>query len=304
MSSMTSSAVIQCLRGIFAQLGLPEQLVTDNEPNLVSTELENFLHRNGVRHTLSPPYHPASNGLAERAVQIFKQGLKKMSEGSLRDRIARFLFSYRTTPQSTTGTTPAELLMGRKLRSPLDLLKPDLYKRVEGRQESQKQAHDRHAQSRSLHIGEAVYSKNFGQGPTWLPGYIVEQTGPLSFKVDLTAGRKWRRQQDHLRKRYDSEAENHEDRAQTPTSSPPAPVPPAPQVEIGGPHSLPHAPVAPAESSIPSEPQCTNPSAPEGTRQKEQTPLPTTETFSSAEGVRRYPQRNRRPPDRYTSDHD
>ncbi len=52
-------------------------------------------------------------------------------------------------------------------------------------------------------------------------------------------------------------------------------------------HSLPHAPVAPAESSIPSEPQPANPLAPEGTRQKEQTPLPTTETFSSAEDVRR-----------------
>ncbi len=63
--------------------------------------------------------------------------------------------------------------MGRKLRSPLDLMKPDLHNRAEGRQESQKQAQDRHTQSCPLHVGEAVYANNFGQGPTGLPGYIV-----------------------------------------------------------------------------------------------------------------------------------
>ena len=102
--------------------------MTDNAPNLSSSEIEEFLRRNGIKHTLSPPYHAASNGLAERAVQIFKQGLKKMQEGTLSDRIARFLFTYRNTPQTTTGISPAEFLFGRRLRSRLDLLKPDLYK--------------------------------------------------------------------------------------------------------------------------------------------------------------------------------
>jgi len=76
------------------------------------------------------PYHPASNGLAERAVQTVKQGFKRIKDGTLTDKIARFLFSYRTTPQSTTGVTPAELLMNQKLQSRLDLLKPDLAQRV------------------------------------------------------------------------------------------------------------------------------------------------------------------------------
>jgi len=69
---------------------------------------------------------------------------------TLSDRIARFLFTYRNTPQTTTGMSPAELLFGRRLRSRLDLLKPDLYKRVEREQERQKEAHDRHSQDRSL----------------------------------------------------------------------------------------------------------------------------------------------------------
>eukprot|EP00731_Ephydatia_muelleri_P023522 Em0015g1105a len=58
----------------------------------------------------SAPYHPSSNGMAERAVQTVKQGVKKMTTGTLRDKLARFLFQYRITPQTTTGVSPAELL--------------------------------------------------------------------------------------------------------------------------------------------------------------------------------------------------
>ena len=49
-----------------------------------------------------------------------------MTEGSLRQKLARFLFNYRITPQSTTEVSPSELLMNRKLRSVLDLLNPNL----------------------------------------------------------------------------------------------------------------------------------------------------------------------------------
>eukprot|EP00731_Ephydatia_muelleri_P024869 Em0016g1140a len=58
----------------------------------------------------SAPHHPSSNGMAERAVQTVKQGVKKMTTVTLRDKLARFLFQYRITPQTTTGVSPAELL--------------------------------------------------------------------------------------------------------------------------------------------------------------------------------------------------
>ena len=58
------------------------------------------------------PYHPSLNGLAECAVKILKQGLKKVTEGSLMDRLAKLLFQYRNTPHSTMRIVPAELLMG------------------------------------------------------------------------------------------------------------------------------------------------------------------------------------------------
>ena len=152
MSSTTSTATIQCLRDVFARFGIPERIVTDNAPNFVSAEFSHFLHQNGIKQTTPAPYHPASNGLAERAVKIFKNGMKKMTAGSLPQKLARFLFSYRITLQSTTGVSPSELLMNRKLKSVLDLLKPNVTDRVESSQASQKVSHDKRAKSQSLHL--------------------------------------------------------------------------------------------------------------------------------------------------------
>ena len=64
-------------------------------------------------------YHLATIGLVERAGDTFKEGLKKLKKGDIHgtDKLARFLFIYRITPQSTTGVSPAELLMGSRLKS-------------------------------------------------------------------------------------------------------------------------------------------------------------------------------------------
>ena len=86
---------------------------------------------------MSTPYHPAINRLVETAVRSFNGGVK-----DVHTKLARFLFSYQLAPQSTTGVLPAELLMGRRLRSDLHLVKPELNKRVEREEERQKAACD------------------------------------------------------------------------------------------------------------------------------------------------------------------
>ena len=123
-SSTTSSVVVEVLRSIFARFGIPEMIVSDNGPCFVSEEFESFLQANAVKHVTSAPYHPSTNGLAEWAVQILKKGLKKVTDGTLHSRLAKVLMRYRITPQSTTGSSPAELLLGRQPRTRLDLLKP------------------------------------------------------------------------------------------------------------------------------------------------------------------------------------
>ena len=188
MASSTSSATIENVRTTFAQLGIPQTVVTDNGSCFVGAEFKQFLTKNGIRHVTSAPYHPSSNGLAERAVQTVKQGLKKLREGSVKDRVARFLFTYRNAPQSTTGNSPAELLFGRKLNTRFDQLKPDLLTTVQKNQQRQKFNHDNHSSQRSIKEGDLVYTRNYSAGQMWLPGKIVKQTGPVSFLVKLEGG--------------------------------------------------------------------------------------------------------------------
>ena len=123
MNTSTSSATIEKLRIAFATHALPEIVVTDNGSNFVRREFEDFLKQNGIRHIRTAPYHPASNGMAERAAKTFKEGMKKMNERSVETRVSRFLARYRITLQTSTGVSPAELLLGRKTRSRLGITK-------------------------------------------------------------------------------------------------------------------------------------------------------------------------------------
>ena len=107
----TSQTVIKEIRNTFARFGIPDMIVTDNGPCFISEEFKSYLAQNGIEHTTSAPFHPASNGLAERAVQVVKRGLKS---GNIQTRLAKVLFNYRMAPQSTTGVSPSELLLGRR----------------------------------------------------------------------------------------------------------------------------------------------------------------------------------------------
>ena len=120
-----------------------------------------------------------------RAVGTFKGVLKKLKKGDIHTKLARLLFSYRKTPQSTTGVSPAELLMGRRLRSALDLVKPDLHKRMEREQDRQKAACEPHTVICSFKVGDLVYARSYRPGPMWEPGYVTEIVGPQGYRVRL-----------------------------------------------------------------------------------------------------------------------
>ena len=200
-SSATSTTTIEHLRSLFSTHGLPEMLVTDNGSVFTSAEFKDFLKRNGIRHVTSAPYHPSSNGLAERAVQTFKEHIKRSTQGSLQSRVSRFLLTYRNTPHSTTGVSPAELLLGRRPRTLFDLMLPDLSVRVQDKQATQKHHRDQHSKPRQLQVGDAVYVRVVPTNDTWVPGTIAKIIGPMSYVITLEDGTAVRRHIDHLRSR-------------------------------------------------------------------------------------------------------
>ena len=88
-------------------------MVTDNGTQFTSQEFTEFLKLDGIQHYKSAPYHPTTNGKAERYVQTFKQAMRaaKDDPGTLSTKLMRFLLAYRTTPNATTGISLAELLL-------------------------------------------------------------------------------------------------------------------------------------------------------------------------------------------------
>ena len=91
--------------------------------------------------------------------------------------------------------------MGRKLRSALDLAKPDLKGTVVRQQE--RFCQNRKGQLRQFVEGEEVYVRNFGKGDEkWLSGKIVRVTGPLSYEIELLDKGVVKQHVDHMRRRY------------------------------------------------------------------------------------------------------
>ena len=158
MQSITATKTIEKLRIVFADHGLPQKVVTDNGPSFTSEEFRSFMSENGIVHVTTAPYHPSSNGLAERAVQTFKRGLKATQGGSIQERLSKFLLMYRIMPHTTTGLSPAQLLMGRRLRSRLDRLFPDLQEHVQSKQSKQATYHDNSKPLRNFSVGDQVYT--------------------------------------------------------------------------------------------------------------------------------------------------
>ena len=127
-SGCTSTITINKLRESFSMHGIPDTIVSDNATCFMSSEFPEFRKHSGIRHITSAPHHPSSNGLVERAVQTVKSGLKGLGNGNIEHNLLRFLFVYRRTPYSTTGVSPSELLINHKLKSRLDLIRPDITK--------------------------------------------------------------------------------------------------------------------------------------------------------------------------------
>ena len=191
---------------MFAANGLLEQLVSDNGPQFVSEEFASFCQFNGIKHIRVSPYHPSSNGLAERFVQSFKVAMRKFEkDGLLFSRcLASFLLLYRATPQGTTAVPPSVLFIGCSLRTRLDLLRPNPGTTVVSNQASLKQQHDNHCKPCFLQVHQSALAHNFHRSPSWVPATIMKELGPVSFMVQMSSGLLWKRHLYHIRARVEN----------------------------------------------------------------------------------------------------
>lgn len=119
LSATTSAAIINHLKSIFSRHGIPSTLRSDNGPQYSSDLFSQFAKEWTFEHITSSPRFPQSNGEAERAVRTVKRLLQKEPDPYLA------LMAYRATPLSN-GHSPAELLMGRRIRTTLPTMPSSL----------------------------------------------------------------------------------------------------------------------------------------------------------------------------------
>ncbi|KAL6735919.1 hypothetical protein Aduo_006318 [Ancylostoma duodenale] len=197
MTSTTSAATIRQLTRLFAQFGNPTTLVSDNGSQFASKEFAKFCSTNGITHVRSSPFHPQSNGQAERLV-----ALKKLKDsGTTSEALQKFLQTYRRTPCSASpgGRSPAENFLGRQLRTPLTMLTmpKSAVKERNRKMECQFNLHN-NARQKKFEPDDRVWVRNFGRGGTrWTPGRVLARHGHATYDV-LVDGRVHRRHSNQM----------------------------------------------------------------------------------------------------------
>ena len=126
LSSIDAETIADALITFFSRVGLPDTILTDQGTNFTSDVVRQVAAMLRIRLITSTPYHQQTDGLVERFNGTLKSMIRCCAHDTPRswDALLPFvLFAYREVPQSSTGFLPFELLCGRHIRGPLDLVK-------------------------------------------------------------------------------------------------------------------------------------------------------------------------------------
>lgn len=146
LRTATSATIIRWLETVFSTHGYPHRITSDNGSQFVSSEFLEFLEHHGIKKHSITPLWPSANGCVERMNSVFLKAFRTAvaEEKNWKAILPDFLLAYRTTPHSTTGKSPAELLFGRQIRTKLPEMRqtksavPDVRRRDEQAKEKSK----------------------------------------------------------------------------------------------------------------------------------------------------------------------
>ncbi|XP_055614238.1 uncharacterized protein K02A2.6-like [Uranotaenia lowii] len=191
LKNMTTETTIRACREFFSTYGIPSVFVSDNGPQFASVDFAKFIKLNGIVHKFSAPYHPATNGQAERFIQTMKCKMKASvsNRSEINAELCNILVTYRKSVHPTTGYSPSMIVFGRQIRSRLDLMIPS----------NDPKASEIQGKIREFTVGSRVSAREYLHENKWEFGYIKERIGKLHYSVYLDDGRVWRRHIDQLR---------------------------------------------------------------------------------------------------------
>ena len=124
----------EALCEVFTRLGLPEEILSDQGSNFMSTLMKKVTELLQIHHLKTSPYHPQTDGMLERFHGTLKGMMRKTSTASKDwdEYLPYVCFAIRDSVHAATGFTPFQLLFGRDVRGPLSLLKHQLTENTTG----------------------------------------------------------------------------------------------------------------------------------------------------------------------------
>src|SRR3954451_189722 len=244
MRDATAENVVKFIyEGIICRHGCPKIIMSDRGTHLRNELVEELCRKFEIKHKLSSPYHPQTNGLVERFNRTLCEALAKVSEKENQwdEHIEQVLFAYRTTKHSTTKRTPFFMTYGREAILPIDEIemseniseKESILKRtydminltekceearrnVRKSQEKQKERYNKKIEEETkLKIGDKVLLKDAAKEKQWSgklaskwkgPYYIHREIGKGAYKLRTLDGKvlKTSHNVKHVKKYYDT----------------------------------------------------------------------------------------------------
>ncbi|XP_055633272.1 uncharacterized protein K02A2.6-like [Toxorhynchites rutilus septentrionalis] len=156
MRQITATLTVKALHETFCRFGMPESIKSDNGPQFISTEFQEFCRQFDIDHRKTTPYWPQANGEVERLNRSIGKRLKISQETLGSDwqwDLRTFVLMHNSTPHSTTGIAPSILMFGRKLKDKLPglLMKcPKVLEEIQDRDRVQKMKGAEYADHRRM----------------------------------------------------------------------------------------------------------------------------------------------------------
>ena len=131
LEKVDSDAIINWLETeIIPRFGVFNELITDQGVQFVSAKFKNFCKKLGIKRKPSSPFHAQTDGMVEKFNRTFLNMIRNYVSETQSDwslHIPLVLYAYRTSVNETTGVSPAEALQVRKLRVPIDVMRPPTF---------------------------------------------------------------------------------------------------------------------------------------------------------------------------------
>ncbi|CAM4552027.1 unnamed protein product, partial [Caretta caretta] len=188
LSNTRAKSVCQALADIFARVGWPSDILTDAGTNFLAGTMENLWEAHGVNHLVATPYHHQTNGMVEKFNRTLGAMIRKFVNEHSNDWdlvLQQLVFAYRAVPHPSLGFSPFELVYGREVKGPLQLVKQQwegftpspgtnildfvtnlqntlrtslalARENLQDAQKEQKAWYDKHARERSFKVGDQV----------------------------------------------------------------------------------------------------------------------------------------------------